>query len=214
MVKRYGTLAAGLVGMLSGLGCASTTPITVDALSFELPNEWRRERPDHETRRLQCHVPSRDEGFEDAELRVWYFPGIRDRGDGHVVQQTFDQWQQQFDHGDADPAYQLAGHSEYRVNGLPVYTIDLTGLYVVETAPGSDLTLNKPNYRMLGAYIVAPRGDYIVKLVGPAAVVARHRSAFETFIRSVRPVDPALDVATPSEPRRRDAVLTATRSDR
>lgn len=214
MIKTSGLWAACVAGVLLGMGCATTSPVHVDSLTFEMSHQWRLESPGHDTRRLQCSVPSHVAELKDARLTVWHFPGIRDSGDHFVIQQTFDRWQNQFDQGDVDPAYQLASHSEYRINGLPVYTIDLTGRYVAETAPGSGLDMSKPNHRMLGAYIVAPRGDYIVKLVGPASVVARHQGAFETFIRSVRPSDQAFDVGTPAIPGRRNAVLTATRSDR
>lgn len=214
MVKTGGLWATCVAGVLSGIGCATTMPVNVDSLVFEMSNEWRRETPGHDTRRLQCRVPSHVAELEDAQLCVWRFPGIRDTGDHYIIQKTFDKWQEQFDQGDVDPAYQLASHSEYRVNGLPVHTIDLSGRYVAETSPGSNLNLSKPNHRMLGAYIVAPWGDYIVKLVGPSAVVAHHQGAFEAFIRSVRPEDQTFDVGTPAIPGRRSAVLTATRSKR
>jgi hypothetical protein len=66
-----------------------------------------------------------------------------------------------------------------------VIDIDLSGTYVVnETAMGGSKVYNEPNWRMLLTWIQHPAGNYYVKIVGPAATVAKWESSFQTFVAS------------------------------
>lgn len=185
---------------LVSAGCAQSKLVAADSLVFHASTQWVQQTPGHESRRLQFSIPSHREGVEDASLIVWNFRSMRDRGDGFVIQKNIDRWCEQFVHDDGTPLTRAAEVTEFRINQMPVYTVDLHGRFVAETSPGSDLYHDKPGYRMLGAYIVAPHGDYIVKMVGPASVIDRHAKAFDTFMRSVQPRDGSMDIRDFQDP--------------
>jgi hypothetical protein len=206
-------LAALVVAAVSILvtGCAQTRPVSADTIQFQASTNWVLETPLHPARRLQFRVPSGNQAAPPAKLVVWNFPNMRDRGDGQVIQRNMSRWCEQFVQGDGQPTRAAANMSEWNVNGMPVHVIDVQGRYVAETAPGSGLHVNRPGYRMLGAYIVAPDGDYIVRMVGPLGVVQQHEGEFMDFVRSARSgMPPAMQ---PGE-RRQGAALAADRITR
>ncbi len=199
-------------GMLSAIGCASTQEVSADALNFHASTSWVRVTPPHETRRLQFAVPSNDPAFEDAKLIVWNFAEMRDKGDGDVVRRNMDRWCEQFTQADGTSTYDVAEQSEYIINGIPVRTIDISGRYVEETSPGSGINVDKPYYRMIGAYIAAQDGDYLVKFVGPSSVVSANAGEFRTFLHSMRAAQILQQDSWQKAHRRTE--LTATRSSR
>jgi hypothetical protein len=69
-------------------------------------------------------------------------------------------------------------------NGLKVTTVDLSGTYVAETAPGSGTFNNKPGYRLRAAVVETPNGNYYLKLVGPEKTVTQWNDSFLSYIRS------------------------------
>ncbi len=171
------------LGMLVS-GCAETKQVSADAIMFEAAVDWREHQPSHPSRRLEMTLPARDPGFEDARLIVWNFPTMRDSGDGVMIHANMMRWCEQFQQPDGVSTQDVAHFAEWHVNGMPVHVIDVTGRYVAETAPGSGLRVDRPGYRMMGAYIVTPDGDYIAKLIGPAVTVAQHEADFGAFLRS------------------------------
>ena len=69
-------------------------------------------------------------------------------------------------------------------NGLKVTTVDVSGTYVAETAPGSGTFNNKPAYRLRAAVVETPNGSYFVKLVGPEKTVAQWNESFLSYVKS------------------------------
>jgi hypothetical protein len=196
------------------IGCASKTrTVGVDSLSFQVNNDWHQENPNHPTRRLQFRVPSHTEGVEDGRIVVWNFSRMRDTGDGRIIGLNMERWGDQFRQDDGTPVQNMGRKAEYLINNIPVYTYDVSGLYVHETSPGSGIRVNKPAHRLIGAYVVAPQGDYIVKFIGPKSLVSDQRPAFDAFLRSMRydqwEPAPQPSLNDPSRPR---TVLTATRN--
>ncbi|NOS99063.1 MAG: hypothetical protein HOP29_00360 [Phycisphaerales bacterium] len=211
MKKVVALLIAGVFVGLAVSGCAERRVVSADSLMFDASTKWVMENPGHGSRRLQFRVPSNHAGVEDATVIVWNFPGMRDPGDGTTVQKNIDRWCEQFVQGDGTPSAQVATTAEYRINGLPVHTVDLSGRYVAEVEPGSGLKHDKPAFRMIGAYVVSPEGDYIVKMIGPQPVVAAHEMAFDDFVKSVRMRDATYVEPAATTPPGRRAVLTANR---
>lgn len=207
----HAATAAVLVAGLSA-GCASTIPVSADSLTFDADVHWRREVPQHESRRLQFTVPSTHPDLNDARLIVWNFATMRDSGDGLTVQANIERWLDQFTQDDGTPTGPNAKQTEYFINGMPVHIVDITGRYRAETAPGNGARLDQPGYRMLGAYVNAPQGDYIVKLWGPAAVVGDNLKAFKKFVWSVKPGRRAWPQEGDPHPMQPQSALTAIKN--
>ncbi len=197
--------------MLWAAGCAETVPVTADSLTFQASVDWQCQMPEHESRRLQFRLPSHQEGVPDAKLVVWNFPGMRDAGDGRMIATHMDRWIDEFVQDDGASSRDAAVRREYRVNDLPVYCIAVSGRYVAESSPGSGVRVERPGHSMLGAYIVAPGGDYIVKLWGPESVVSHHAAAFDRFVKSVRAGDSHWPQEQPQGTSRTRTTLTATK---
>jgi len=70
------------------------------------------------------------------------------------------------------------------VNGLKVTTVDVTGTYTAEMTPGSGTFHNDENYRLRAAVIETPKGNYFVKLAGPAKTIARWDQSYNDYLKS------------------------------
>lgn len=193
-------------------GCASTVPVTADSLAFHANVSWQREIPQHDSRRLQFRVRSNYPELEDAKIVVWNFDTMRDSGDGLTIKANIERWTNQFVQDDGSPSDGQAQELEYLINDMPVHVVDISGRYVAETSPGSGVSVNRPGYRMLGAYIQAPQGDYVVKFWGPAPVVTDNIKAFRTFVWSAKAGAPAWPTDIESDPAQPKNVLTAAKT--
>jgi hypothetical protein len=71
-----------------------------------------------------------------------------------------------------------------RVNGLKITSVDVAGTYTAEMAPGSSEKRNDANYRMRAAVIETPKGNYFLKLVGPAKTIDRWDQSITDFVKS------------------------------
>jgi hypothetical protein len=72
----------------------------------------------------------------------------------------------------------------FETGGLKMTTVDVSGTYVAETAPGSGSFHNNPAYRLRAAVVETPSGSYFVKLVGPEKTVAQWNDSFISYIKS------------------------------
>jgi hypothetical protein len=70
------------------------------------------------------------------------------------------------------------------INGLKVSTVDVTGIYTAEMAPGSKTFHNDADYRLRAAVIETPKGNYFVKLAGPMKTIARWDKEYNNYLKS------------------------------
>jgi hypothetical protein len=155
----------------------------ISTLDLTPASGWRKERPSSGSRYAQYAVPGADEQ-DDAQLIVYYF-GPGGAGD---LQANLDRWCGQFAQPDGRDSAEVAVFDTRRVGELTLHTVDLSGTYVAETRPGSGERLNKPEYRMLAAVVTTGSGPYYIKLIGPAATVARSQDDFDDLLGSLRMV--------------------------
>src|SRR6185295_10683728 len=94
----------------------------------------------------QYKLPKVAGDTEDASLVVYYFG----QGQGGSTAANVERWVGQMKQTDANAAKD-AKEEHFEANGLKVTTVDVSGAYVAETAPGSGTFLNKPGYRLRGA---------------------------------------------------------------
>lgn len=157
-----------------------SSPASAGELRFKAPAEWVVEQPSSNMRVAQYKLPKAEGDSEDASL-VLYFFGTNQGGS---VQSNLDRWIGQIEQPDGSASANKAKTETLDVNKLKVTTIDLSGTYTAETAPGSGVRHNKPDYRLRAAVIETPKGAYYVKLVGPAKTVNRWDKAFVDYLRS------------------------------
>ena len=152
-----------------------------DSLKYEVPSGWVLRAASSSMRVAEFTLPRATGDTEDADLVVYFFGGT-----GGSVEANLNRWIGQMQQPDGRPSRDAARTSTFAANGLDVTLVDLTGTYVAEVAPGSAERHNKPGFRLLAAVIQTPDGPYFVKVVGPAATVARWSDSVTAFLRSVR----------------------------
>jgi hypothetical protein len=146
------------------------------SLKFTVPAGWIEEERTSSMRVAQYRLPKTATDTEDASLVLYYFG----QGQGGSTAANVERWIDQMKQAEGGSAKQ----ESLEVNGLKVTTVDVTGTYVAETAPGSGTFNNKPGFRLRGAVVETPNGSYFVKLVGPEKTVTRWNESFLSYVKS------------------------------
>jgi hypothetical protein len=152
------------------------TAFQKSSLKFTVPAGWVEEERTSSMRVAQYRLPKAATDTEDASLVLYYFG----QGQGGSATANVERWVGQMKQAEGRSAKQ----ESLQVNGLKVMTVDVSGTYVAETAPGSGTFHNKPGYRLRAAVVEAPNGSYYVKLVGPEKTVAQWNESFLSYIKS------------------------------
>jgi len=150
-------------------------------LHFKTPDGWMSEKPSSATRVAQYKLPKAEGDSEDASLVVYYFGATQ----GGATQANIDRWTSQIQQPDGSASKDKAKTETMTVNGLKMTTVDVTGTYTAEMAPGAGTMHNDANYRLRAAVIETPKGNYFLKLVGPAKTVDRWDQTFTDYLKSV-----------------------------
>jgi hypothetical protein len=187
-----GLLLAGLLAS-SACGSKGATSITSSQsqaaqsnspapgeLHFKAPDGWVTEKPSSAMRAAQYKLPKAEGDSEDASLVLYYFGATQ----GGSPQANIDRWISQIQQTDGGPSKEKAKTETTTVNGLKVTTVDVSGTYTAEMAPGSGTSHNDANYRLRAAVIETPKGNYFLKLVGPAKTVGHWEQAFTDYVKS------------------------------
>lgn len=148
-------------------------------LKFRVPAGWVEEERASTMRVAQYRLPKAPGDTEDASLVLYYFG----QGQGGSTTANIDRWIGQMKQPDGTAA-KGAKDEQLVANGLKVTTVDVSGTYVAETAPGSGTFNNKPDYRLRAAVVETPNGSYFVKLVGPQKTVTQWNDSFVSYIKS------------------------------
>ena len=158
---------------------ASTTAPSGD-LHFKAPDGWVVEQPSSKMRAAQYKLPKAEGDSEDASLVLYYFGPSQ----GGPPQANIDRWIAQIQQADGSVSKDKAKTDTMTVNSLNITTVDVTGTYTAEMAPGSGTTHNDANYRLRAAVIETPKGNYFLKLVGPAKTVGRWEQSYMDYLKS------------------------------
>lgn len=170
------TLAATMIGCAQQPAQNSTAA----KLQFKAPTEWVVEKTSSTMRVAQYKLPKDAMDTEDASLVLYYFG----QGQGGSTSANIERWVNQIKQSDGSDSKAKAKEETLTVNNLKVTTIDLTGSYTAEMAPGSGTFTNNPNYRLRAAVIETPQGSYYLKLVGPEKTVGKWDKSVSDFIKS------------------------------
>lgn len=149
-------------------------------LHFKNPDGWVTEKPSSSMRVAQYKLPKVEGDNVDGSLVLYYFGATQ----GGTAQANIDRWISQMQQSNGSPSKDKAKTETMTVNGLKVTTVDVTGTYTAEMAPGSGTFHNDANYRLRAAVVETPKGNYFVKLAGPAKTVARWEQSFTDYLKS------------------------------
>jgi hypothetical protein len=138
------------------------------------PAGWQRVTPSSSMRKASYKVPRRPKDAEDVEVAVFYF-GSEAGGTEANIQR----WMGQFPSSKPSDAKR----TERTVKGMKQTIVEVEGTYA-SGMPGGEST-PKPAFRLLGAVVETPKGNYFFKMTGPTESVARARDAFYGMLDSV-----------------------------
>jgi len=149
-------------------------------LRFKAPEGWGTEKTSSQMRVAQYKLPRIEGDKDDGSLVLYYFGASQ----GGTAQANIDRWIGQMQQPDGSSSKDKAKTETMTVNGLKVTTVDVTGTFTAEMAPGSGSFHNDDNYRLRAAVIETPKGNYFVKLTGPAKTIARWDQAYSDYLKS------------------------------
>jgi predicted small lipoprotein YifL len=195
-MKELLTCAAVLVASLFGLSaCGSKGAVSVSNsqsnaaqsnstasgdLHYKAPDGWVKEQTTSSMRVAQYKLPKSEGDPEDALLVLYFFGATQ----GGAVQANIDRWISQMQQPDGSASKDKAKTETSTVNGLKVTSVDVSGTYTAEMAPGTPGQRNDANYRMRAAVIETPKGNYFLKLVGPANTMVHWEQSVSDFVKS------------------------------
>jgi hypothetical protein len=159
---------------------ANASQSATGELRFKAPDGWTTEKPSSNMRAAQYKLPKAEGDKEDASLVLYYFGSNQ----GGTPQANIDRWISQMKQPDGSDSKSKAKTDTLTVNGLKVTSVDVTGTYTAEMAPGSQTFHNDDNYRLRAAVIETPKGNYYVKLAGPAKTIARWEQSYNDYLKS------------------------------
>jgi len=153
---------------------------TTGELRFKAPEAWVTEKTSSSMRVAQYKLPRVEGDKDDGSLVLYYFGSSQ----GGTAQANIDRWIGQMQQPDGSSSKDKAKTETMTVNGLKVTTVDVTGTYTAEMAPGSGSFHNDENYRLRAAVIETSKGNYFVKLAGPAKTITRWDQAYADYLKS------------------------------
>jgi len=175
----------GWLPLLALLGCndgdrvenpptpTPTPPPPTTGLSYDVPKEWKAEKPASNMRKAQFSVPDCDGQEAAAELIVFHF------GDGAGSKED-NLARARSQMAPAEDAPEPREETFTSAGGLEVTAVDLTGTYS-DQLTGKTLA----DSRMIWAYVSTPSGPYFFKLVGPRGTVSDWADEFTALLRSI-----------------------------
>ena len=168
--------------VLLPLAVSVATILAVASLKFDVPAGWVSMTPGSASRLAEFTLPKVAADSEDATVTVYYFGN-----QGGSVQANIDRWIGQLAQPDGRASKDVAKTTTLESkSGLKITLLDVSGTYVAEVTPGSAEHFNKPGFRQLAAVVDTANGPHFVKVVGPAATVAKWEGAVMSFLKSLR----------------------------
>ena len=161
---------------------SAVTVAAAASLKFDVPAGWVSKTPSSSMRLADFTLPKVASDAEDGTVTVYYFGT-----GGGSVQANIDRWIGQLSQPDGRPSKDVAKTTTVEAKGgLKVTLLDVAGTYIAEVTPGSTERFNKPGFRQLAAVVETPNGPHFVKVVGPAATVAKWEASVMAFLKSLR----------------------------
>lgn len=161
----------------SGPATAPMRETTGKMLRWSAPSNWTL-GPEKPMRAATYLIPAAGSDSEGGECAIFV-----DIGGG--VQANIDRWIGQFSQPDGSPSAAKAKQKKETVNGYPVTTVELTGIYNASGMGMGQPSAPKTGYKLLGAIVEGPSGEVFFKLTGPEKTMAAAQKDFQALLKSI-----------------------------
>ncbi|HEY1067068.1 MAG TPA: hypothetical protein VGE52_13185 [Pirellulales bacterium] len=191
------TAAAALFAGAFSFTAATATAAIASAVAFDadhdldlavakltVPAEWKKVEPKSRIVQFEFAAP-KAEGA-DADGRVTFMAA------GGSIDANIERWYGQFTQPDGKSTKDRAKVEKKTIDGLEVHLVDISGTFAESSGgPFAGKTVERPDYRMLAAIIVANDAQIFIKFTGPAKTIAANAENFQKMIESVKKSKPA-----------------------
>jgi len=151
-------------------------------LKYTAPAGWVPKAPSSTMRLAEWTLPKAASDTEDGLVTIYFFGANM----GGNAQANIDRWIGQFSQPDGKASRDVAKTSVgLSTSGLKISSVDVSGTYVAEVTPGSAEHFNKPGWRQIAALVETPGGPHFVKVIGPAATLAKWEASVTAFVKSI-----------------------------
>lgn len=152
-----------------------TIPIGSD-LALHAPEAWKPKQTASMMLQNEFSVPAVEGDSNDGRATVM--------SAGGSVEANIDRWIGQFSQPDGSPTAEKAKTEKLEVAGRDVHLVDISGTFA-DSKGMMGPVVQRPDYRMLAAIIVAPEATYFVKFYGPQKTVGSQAEAFRKMIQGL-----------------------------
>ncbi len=144
-----------------------TVTISAQDLTLEVPKAWKQQQPSSRMRLAQFAIAPVEGELDPTELAV--FPPF-----GGSVSENVKRWIDQF-----QPSGRTVKMTQGTFSDGKYVLVDLAGTYnKPDGPPVMGKTKPTPEYKMLAAMLITEKGNYFLKLTGPAKTVDATAAAF------------------------------------
>jgi hypothetical protein len=174
------SLAPAFLTLLAAAG----TPVELGGLKSDAPTAWKETPSTSPMRLKQFTVPGKGSDG-DAELVIFFFGA----GQGGDTTANIDRWKKQFTPPAGKTLDEVSKVSPVKVaaKDAKATLVDVSGTYMFKAAPMSPGPGEpRPNSRMLAVVLETAKGNYYLKLTGPAKTVDAARKPFETWVKAFK----------------------------
>ncbi len=158
----------------TGVGAVVQSVVTLLGYQATVPTRWSTRTPSSSMRLAEFTVG------DAAEVVVYFFGP----GQGGPVNANLERWKAQFSNPTGGAVYEAV--SQDKAGALPLTVAEYRGTYARGTGTGSSPEAARPNHILVAVVAETPRGRLFFQLFGPTAAVEAQRSAYLTFVRSLR----------------------------
>ena len=170
-----------VISAFAALGAQdASNVVTIDKLQAKAPAEWKAEKPANRLRTYQFRLPRAKDDKEDAELAI--LPNVSGTPESNIAR-----WKEMFLPPDGKTIDEVSKVTSVKAGAVKLTTLEVSGIYLYKDRPLSAKTpVPKANYRMLSVIFETSEGPTLIRLVGPAATVERHRAGFDNFLKNFK----------------------------
>lgn len=154
----------------------ATVAIANGALALTAPAEWTVKKPRTRIVAHEFAIPAAEGDAAGGRLTIM--------GAGGSIQANIDRWKGQFTAPDKKHPDKV---SKKEIAGQQVHLVELAGTF--QDRPGGPFgpSVERKGYRMMAAIVVTEgKGNYFVKLYGPAKTITKAEGQFRGFIESLQ----------------------------
>jgi hypothetical protein len=156
------------------------TVVTIAGLKSTTPADWKHETPSSSMRMAQFKLPAAEGDKDGAELAVFKMVA------SGSIDQNLDRQRAKFLPAQGKDKIEET-KDKLKVGAIEATYLDLTGTYKKKESPMAEKFTPVPGQRQLYVLFDSKEGDsYYLVLLGPEKTVAKHKKAFEEWLKNFK----------------------------